>query len=373
MAHAWERCILVAVAILLTLSTSSISQEQPSGASQKKPVGVRVLKQDGDVPRFKAWLDEDVVWIITEEERAAYKLLKNDEERDQFVEAFWARRNPTPDTFENEYKVEHYHRIADANDHFNTRIPGWKTDRGRIYIVYGPPDKIESYPSGRTKDETPKGEEPSLDPEEVWHYRYLEGVGMDVVINFIDACGCDEYQMKMPPEMKDAILSPPTGLIDERPDRRKTGDPHLFLQPGNTPSIRFRDLEALLNTQPPPKAIPFEVRIDFEKVTSITFLVPVTIAVRNRDFTFVEESGVRRGRLKVFGRFTTLTGHVADVFEDSIEVTVPKSAASETDDITFCKKTFALNSGYYGLAIVVKDANAERAGTWVRRVVVARP
>jgi len=204
MSHAGEhRCVLVVFGVLLSLATFSSSQEHAIGANQKKPVGQRVLKVDGDVPRFKAWLEEDVAWIIADEERAAFKLLKSDEERDQFIDAFWERRDPTPDTFENEYKLEHYHRIAYANEHFNTRIPGWKTDRGRIYIVYGPPDKIESYPSGRAKDKTPEDEEPSQYPLEVWRYRYLEGVGMDVVITFVDACGCGDYQMKMPRELKE--------------------------------------------------------------------------------------------------------------------------------------------------------------------------
>ncbi len=101
---------------------------------------------------YKKWLDEDVRWIITDEERSAFKQLSNDEERDQFIEAFWQRRDPTPDTIENEFKEEHYRRIAYANEHFPAGIPGWKTDRGRMYIMYGPADEIESHPSGGTYD-----------------------------------------------------------------------------------------------------------------------------------------------------------------------------------------------------------------------------
>lgn len=297
MSHAGEHCILVAVAILLTLSTYSISQERPIGTNQKNPVGVRVLKLDGDVPRFKAWLDEDVVWIITEEERAAYKLLKNDEERDEFVDAFWARRNPIPDALENEYKVEHYHRIAYANSHFSAHIPGWKTDRGRIYIVYGPPDKIEPHPSERTQDKTSEGEADSLYPVEVWRYRYLEGVGMDVVINFVDVCGCGDFQMKMPPELKDALLVSSNGLSGEPQNHNEPVSPGIFLQRANPSLIKFKDLDALLKGRPPAKAIPFEVQIDFENATRVTSLVTVTIAVRYRDVTFVDEAGVRRGKL----------------------------------------------------------------------------
>ena len=167
--------IAVVLTILWSCSTLSTSQAQPSCAGQNK---ARVLKLDGEVPPFEAWLQQDAVWIITDEERAAFKLLQNDEERDTFIEAFWARRNPTPDSFDNAYKDEHYRRIVYANDHYGTGIPGWKSDRGRLYIMYGPPDEIESY-STRTQDKTP-GVDPSSYPLEVWHYRYLEGIGEDV-------------------------------------------------------------------------------------------------------------------------------------------------------------------------------------------------
>src|SRR5437588_807692 len=97
---------------------------------------------------YKKWLEQDVRYIITDEERSAFMKLSNDEERDQFIEQFWLRRDPTPDTEENEYKEEHYRRIAYANEHFAAGIPGWKTDRGRIYITFGPADTTDSHPSG---------------------------------------------------------------------------------------------------------------------------------------------------------------------------------------------------------------------------------
>ncbi len=105
------------------------------------------LKKELETPQQK-WLNEDVVYIITDEERNAFKELNTDEQREQFAEQFWLRRDPTPDTVENEYKQEHYRRIAYANQHFASTAPGWKTDRGRIYITFGPPDEIDAHPSG---------------------------------------------------------------------------------------------------------------------------------------------------------------------------------------------------------------------------------
>src|SRR5215469_5736663 len=122
---------------------------------------------------YKSWLEQDVAYIISDEERKAFKNLSNDEEREAFIESFWQRRNPNPDSPENEFREEHYRRIQYANDHFAAGKPGWKTDRGHIYIAYGPPDSIESHPSGgsyqRPIDEG--GGETSTFPFEVWHYR----------------------------------------------------------------------------------------------------------------------------------------------------------------------------------------------------------
>lgn len=97
---------------------------------------------------WKLWLDEDVAYLITPEERRGFINLQSDQEREQFIEHFWLRRDPTPETDENEFMEEHYRRIAYANEHYAAHAPGWKSDRGRIYITYGPPDEIESHPSG---------------------------------------------------------------------------------------------------------------------------------------------------------------------------------------------------------------------------------
>jgi len=131
---------------------------------------------------YQKWLDEDVTYIITAGERAAFKRLSTDAERKDFIEQFWLLRDPTPGTAENEFKDEHYRRIAYANEHFGAQAPGWKTDRGRIYIVFGPPDEIEDQSSSVN-----------------WTYRYLEGIGSNVKIHFVDRAGSGEFQMLIDP------------------------------------------------------------------------------------------------------------------------------------------------------------------------------
>jgi GWxTD domain-containing protein len=160
---------------------------------------------------YKTWLDQEVPYIISDEERKAFMSLSNDEEREAFIENFWQRRNPNPDSPENEFREEHYRRIAYANEHFAAGKPGWKTDRGRIYIMWGPADSIDSHPSGgmyeRPMDEG--GGETSTFPFEVWHYRYLEGIGENIDIEFVDTCQCGDYHFTIDRSEKDALLHVP--------------------------------------------------------------------------------------------------------------------------------------------------------------------
>src|SRR6202030_465949 len=169
--------------------------------AQKRSLNIELSKT------YKKWLNEDVVWIISDEERAAFKQLSNDEERDNFIEAFWQRRDPTPDTEENEYKEEHYRRIAYANEHFAAGIPGWKSDRGRMYIMYGPADEVDSHPSGGMYERPMEegGGETSTFPFEVWHYRYLEGIGENIDIEFVDTCQCGDDHFTIDRSEKDAL------------------------------------------------------------------------------------------------------------------------------------------------------------------------
>jgi GWxTD domain-containing protein len=359
--------IAVVLAILFSCSTLSKSLEQPAGAGEKKS---RVLKVDGDPPTYKTWLQQDVIWIITEEERAAFKLLQNDEERDNFIEAFWARRNPTPDSFDNPYKDEHYRRIVYANSHYGTRIPGWKNDRGRMYIMYGPPDEIESYPT-IVQDNTP-GVDPSSYPLEVWHYQYLDGIGEDVVLEFVDACKCGEYSMPTTPAReKDVRSYSAKGLESLLRGRLAPSTLQPSVGIANAPRIKFKSLEEKLNARPTWKTLPFEVSTDSVRATDLTSLVPITITFRNHDITFVGKDGSRPAELNVFGRLTTLTGRVAEVFEATLKVgaSIGPDSVSGAATTTFVK-TLALRNGRYRIEIAAQQGNGDRWGTWTRGVKV---
>ena len=160
---------------------------------------------------YAKWVNEDVRWIITDEEMQAFKHLSNDEERDQFIENFWLRRNPNPDSPENEFREQHYQRIAYADEHFAAGKPGWRTDRGHIYIAYGKADSIDSHPSGGNYERPMEegGGNTSTFPFEIWHYRYIEGIGDNIDIEFVDTCMCGDYHMTIDRSEKDALKYTP--------------------------------------------------------------------------------------------------------------------------------------------------------------------
>jgi GWxTD domain-containing protein len=371
---------------------------RPLTEKQKKENEKRFKQEIGQ--SYRKWLDEDVRWIISDEERAAFKQLSNDEERDNFIEAFWQRRNPNPDSVENEFKEEHYRRIAYANEHFPAGIPGWKSDRGRIYIMYGPADEIESHPSGGTYDrpQDEGGGTTSTYPFEDWRYRYLEGIGQEVIIEFVDSCMCGDYHMTLDRSEKDALLNVPgagltlseqmgtsskasrfngglerlgTGPFTNSQQSKQFDRLEQFAKLQAPPPVKFKDLEEVVKHKTSFNLMPFDVRADFVRVTGDTVLVPVTIQVKNRDVTFVNKDGVQRGTVNIFGRVTTIGGRTAQTFEDTVQVDVPAELLPKvTENSSVYWKALPLRPGRYRFDVVVKDVNGDRVGTWSKGVQV---
>jgi len=390
-------------------SSQKVKNASDTGSDQdplKRPLTDKQKKENqkalkGELSKtYKKWLDEDVRWIITDEERQAFKRLSNDEERDQFIEQFWLRRDPTPDTVENEYKEEHYRRIAYANEHFASGVPGWRTDRGRMYIMYGPPDEIDAHPSGgqyqRPIEEG--GGSTTTYPFEDWRYRYLEGIGQEIIIEFVDSCGCNDYHMTLDRGEKDALKNiPGAGLtmweemgMASKADRLNgsNGLETLGAGPNSTslqakefdrlstfaklnqaPTIKFKDLDEIVTHKISMNLMPFEVRVDFIKVTSDTVLVPVTVQMSNKDITFQTKDGVSKGVVDVYGRLTTLTGKIAQTFEEPVAITSPEELLpKELEKHSVYWKAIPLKPGAYRLDVVLKDVNGDRKGTWSKSV-----
>ena len=360
------------------------------------------LRQELKGP-YKKWLNQTVRWIITGQERNAFLGLSNDEERDAFIEQFWRRRNPDPEATDNSYREEIYRRIAYANDHFAAGEPGWMTDRGHMYIAWGPPDSIDSHPSGgeynRPIDEG--GGQTQTYPFEVWNYRHLSGVGDNINIEFVDTCMCGDYHMTINRAEKDALLHVPGGgptLYEEmgrssKKDRFNGGLEQLgpgpmsasegskefdrldqFAKLEAAPPIKFKDLDEFITSH---KVLtgpffPFDVRTDFVRITDDTVLVPITLQIRNRDITFKTTDGVSRGKVNILGRVSTITGRIAQTFEDTVEVNEPAELLSKSlDSKSVYWKALPLRPGRYRLDIVIKDVNnPDHIGTYARAFAV---
>ncbi len=343
------------------------------------------LRKELETP-YRRWLQEDVGYIITDEERQAFKRLQTDEERDQFIEQFWLRRDPTPDSLENEYKEEHYRRIAYANERFASGIPGWKTDRGRIYITYGPPDEREEHPSGGSYERPIEegGGTTSTYPFEKWRYRYIEGIGTDINIEFVDPTMTGEFRMTMDPSEKDALLMVPgAGLtlyeqmgLSSKTDRfNRTDGTHLgtgnqplpsrmneferleqYAKLQKPPEIKFKDLEAAVNSRITYNLLPVKVRADFMRMTDTTVLSSVTVQLDNKDLQFQDKEGVSKAMVNMYARITSMSRRTVNVWEEPVTIETPTELLGiASKRASIYSHSVYLSPGTYRLNVVVKD------------------
>jgi GWxTD domain-containing protein len=396
--------------LVIAISYAPAQQEQDPGAApapqkptkeQKKKIKKTLKELEGP---YKQWLNEDVVYIIAPEERSAFRQLETNEEREQFIEQFWLRRSSNPDLPDNDFKEEHYRRIAYANEHFASGIPGWKTDRGHMYIVWGPPDEIESHPTGGTYDRPMEegGGTTSTYPWETWRWRYLEGMGeQNVIMEFVDPTSTGEYHLTMDPSEKDALLHVPGAGLSQleqmgmasKTDRFTRSDGtnlpktlggtpasmdeftrlEMFAKAFKPPEVKFKDLEALVTSRLVRDQVHFTWRSDFLKVTNDTVLVPVTVQIPNNQLSFREKDGVHSAMMNIFGRVSTLSGRVVQTFEDSVSRDFPDSLFQQSMKLqSIYQKAVPLRPGLYRLDLVIKDVQSGNVGVINSRLAVPR-
>src|SRR5438876_3367660 len=352
---------------------------------------------------YRQWLTEDVTYIISPDERNAFLQLDTNEEREQFIEQFWLRRSSNPDLPENDFKEEHYRRIAYANEHYASGIPGWKTDRGRMYIMWGPPDEIESHPTGGTYDRPMEegGGSTSTYPWETWRWRYLEGIGENIILEFVDPSGSGEYHMTMDPSEKDALLHVPgagLSLMESMGMASKTdrftrsdgtnlpttmgGQPasmnefnrlELYAKVNKPPEVKFKDLEAVVTSRIVRDQVHFNWRTDYLKVTNDTVLVPVTIQIPNSQLSFQSKDGIHSATMNIFMRVSTLTGRVVQTQEDPVSKDFPDSLFQQSLKLqSIYQKAIPLRPGLYRLDMVIKDVQSGNIGVVNTRLQVPR-
>jgi len=382
--------LAVALLTLIFAVPAGFAQKKNSEKTQDPSEKTRNVKPELN-KAYKDWLEKDVAYIITDEERKAFKKLQTDDERERFIEEFWRRRDPDPDTDENEYREEYYERIAYANEHYASGIPGWKTDRGRIYITWGKPDEVESHPSGGAYDRPSEegGGSTSTYPFEKWFYRYLPGVGSGVEIEFVDPTGSGEYRIARNPDEKDAMLHVPgagltlaeeMGLSDKSnrvanlggigtPNyQREQDSPFARLQIladlQRPPQIKFNDLASAVNTPViEDNPLNFDVRVDFFRQSDERVITAFTVQTDNQNLVFKDSGGLQEATLNIFGKITHVSGRRAGVFEDPVTTrATPEELSEAKERKSAYQKAVALSPGRYRVDVIVRDTTSGATG-----------
>lgn len=361
--------------VCLLFGNHAAFSQVKSADPASKPIKVR--KEPDENRPFERWLKEDVAYIITAEETAAFKRLKNNAERENFIENFWRRRDPDPDTQENEYREEYYERIAYANQHFSTGIPGWKTDRGRIYIARGKPDSVESYPAGGSynRPSYQGGGSTSVYPFEIWFYRHLDGVGDGLEIEFVDPTGTGEYRLARNPDEKDALANVPGAGF------KASGNTGGFLRAQDmpferlriitditrAPAVKFPDLALLANSGTGilenESSIDFDLQIDFFKQSDERVATTFTLQTENKELAFEDAGGIQSAALNIFGKIIAVTGTKAGNFEDVVTVSSSAQELVEAkNNKSIYQNAVSLPSGTYKIIVAVRDTKSGKVG-----------
>lgn len=385
--------------IVVVLSLLALGTAQDSKKLRKEDK--EALQQEERENYYKKWLDEDVKYVISEEEKGVFKSLTTPEEKEQFIEQFWYRRDPDPLSAANEYKEEHYRRIAYANERFASGLPGWMTDRGRIYIIHGPPAEIESHPSGGSYQRPMHegGGTTATFPFEVWRYRHIDNIGQDIELEFVDPTFSGEYRMALRPEEKDALLHVPNagltmaeemGLVSKAdrpyfsPGNRETY-PFMFQRAKDQPfqryetytmvqrplEIKYKDLKEIVNVNVTYNNLPFKIREDYIRLNDQQVLVPITLEFTNKDLTFKQEGDVHNAKIAVYGIVTSITNRVIKEFEDDLLTSYQGQFLQQgLLGRSIYQKIVPLDKKMrYKLDLVVKDVNSGHVGV-IRRAIV---
>ncbi len=356
----------------------------PLAAQSAPPPPRKNKKQESEDNRyFKRWLDEDVFYIITPEEKSVFQKLTTPEEKEKFIDDFWKRRDPSPESIQNEFKEEHYRRIAYSNDRFASGIPGWKTDRGRIYITFGKPDRQESNPTGThlVRSELEGGDMTTF-PFEVWEYRYIEGIGTDITIEFVDQSGTGDYKIALNDYDKDALYSI-TGsrvrnLGNENEQIRSYKDMpferlRVYSQLQRPPEIKFKKLESAVTARVIYKQLPIEVQDNYIRLTDESILAAVALEIENKNLSYENVGEVNQATINIFGRVTDITKKVYEIFEDVVTATVTdEEIKSGIRTKSVYQKKMSLRPGRYILDGAVEDTKSGRMASIQQLLVVPK-
>jgi len=365
--------------------TSAAGSPQKSGKKQKQA--------ETNEDYFTKWLKQDVIYIITKQEREIFEKLSNPEEREAFIGQFWHRRDSDPRTPNNEFKEEHYRRIAFANERFAAGWPGWMTDRGKVYIIQGPPNEIEEYPSGGTYERplTEGGGTTATYPFEIWRYNQIEGFGHVVELQFVDRDSSGEYRLALSPEEKDALLFVPNagftiaesfGMADrrQRPYFSPGGSYPLmnyriqdtpfaryetFVNVQRPPQIKYEDLKEAVDLNVSYNELHFRSATHYFRLNEDAFLAPITLEIQHQDLAFKKNPlGGYHAKVAIYGRVTSIKNKIVSEFEDDVVATLSDQEydAGTRKGSLYQRMIVLRQNDRYKLDLVVKDVESNQTG-----------
>ena len=364
--------------------------------AQKDDKKLDQLHKEEELDYFKKWLKEDAVYLITPEENKVFNSLTTEEEKEHFVEQFWGRRDPDPRTALNEFKEEHYRRIAYANDHFHWGQAGWRTDRGRVYIMFGPPDGRTTHAGGGTyyRSAEEGGGSTLTYPWEEWFYRHLPGIGSGIEVEFVDPSMTGQFRLAMSPHEKDALLLM-GGMggetrwelegMQSRAERvrsmdmlRPSGLSHGFI-PSRSPfetveryfqlthrrDVPGSEFKEIVSLQLSYQTLPYTYRLDTHWISEALYLSSLTLFIRKKDLTFAPlGNDLLRANITVYGQVETLSREVVFTFEEELSSDIDRAMeVREREKIFHYQKRIPLRPGRYKLTLVVKDSESGNVGT----------
>ncbi len=349
------------------------------------------------VDYYDKWLNDTVVHIIAHDERAVFKKLTSPEEKENFIEQFWRRRDPDPRTMINEFKEEHYRRIAYADDHFSSGLAGRNTDRGRIYIVHGPPADIESYPAGGRYDRTlDEGLGTTIAyPFERWRYRNLEGIGSNIIIEFVDQTFTGDYKLSYHPDDKDLMADKGFGglkwaeierLTDKADRWMRHGRPMMDTSGANdwyemqkqfdrlrmtTATMgqvkgKYDDLKKIVRTRVSYTPLPFGLRNDQLELNAREVLVLLTLEIPKQELNFrPAAAATSTATLDLYGVVTNMSNqHVAEIDQEvAVHVSTDEVAQGLTDIALYQVVLILDREQRYKLELFLQDMESGKVGT----------
>ena len=372
----------------ILLASASTAAVGPSQSDQERR---EQMLQEEQEDYYRKWLKEDVVYIITREEREIFESLTADDERDAFIEQFWRRRDPDSKTSYNEFKEEHYRRIAYANERYASGVEGWYTDRGRIYITYGPPNTIDDHMGGiyRRRPEEGGGWT-STYAFQRWFYNHLPGVGSGIEIEFVDASKTGEYKLALRPSEKDALWVSGGGptrweqmglatrdgsMVSDLAMRRLGLETEPMFMRGakpfdrlrqyfdlrRPPEFKFEKLATEVETRILYNPIPLKVVSAVYRVGQNAFLIPLTVQIPATELSYAQfGDSNQRATVEIYGRVEDLSGKVVYEFEDTLAGDKGVDEILSTETHFLYQKQIPLRPGRFKFSLVAKDTRSQR-------------